>query len=83
MRGLIELNHRQRALLGHALRHPNYRYTIEEHRMSHGVVYQTARTDLLDLVARELLVARKVSNRWRFAAAANLEARLSRPPRDY
>ena len=80
LRGLIDLNHRQRALLGHALRHPNYRYTIEEHRMSHGVVYQTARTDLLDLVARELLVARKVSNRWRFAAAANLEARLSQTP---
>lgn len=51
--------------------------------MSHGVVYQTARTDLLDLVARELLVARKVSNRWRFEAAANLEARLSRTPIDY
>ena len=77
VRGLAGLNHRQRALLGHALRHPNYRYTIAGHRTSHGVVYQTARADLLELVAAGLLEARKIRNRWHFNAVAELERRLS------
>ena len=55
LRELPGLNHRQIALLGHALRHPDAEYTIQAHRTSHGVVYQTARTDLLDLVDRGLL----------------------------
>lgn len=37
------LNHRQRAVLGHALRHPKYRYTYKSYANSHGVVLQTAR----------------------------------------
>lgn len=77
VRGLTDLNHRQRALLGHALRHPNYRYTIEEHRMSHGVVYQTARTDMLELVEAGLLDSRKIRNRWSFNAVDDLERHLS------
>ena len=81
VRGLADLNHRQRALVGHALRHPNYRYTIEEHRMSHDVVYQTARTDLLELVEAGLLDSRKIRNRWFFNAADDLERRLSRTHR--
>ena len=80
LRGLTDLNHRQRALLGHALRHPNYNYTIEGHRRSHGVVYQTARTDLLELVKAGLLDARKLRNRWHFNPIADLENRLSGAP---
>ena len=76
--GLTDLNHRQCALVGHALRHPNYRYTIQEHRMSHGVVYQTARTDLLELVEAGLFDSRKIRNRWFFNADDDLERRLSR-----
>ena len=75
--GLADLNHRQRALLGHALRHPSYRYTVEGHRMCHGVVYQTARADLLELADLELLDARKIRNRWHFAASPNLERCLA------
>ena len=52
------------------------RYTIEGHR-GHNVVYQTARSDLLDLAERGLLTAAKPSNRWQFAAVDDLESRLS------
>jgi Fic family protein len=55
---VAELNHRQRALISHALRHPNAQYTVESHRRSQGVVTQTARTDLEALVTRGLLVSR-------------------------
>lgn len=43
------LNHRQIALIMHALKHYGTQYLIENHRQSHGITYQTARTDLLKL----------------------------------
>ena len=58
--GLTDLNHRQRDLIAHALQHPNQNYSIEYHRSSHGVVYETARKDLLQLADRGLLKKRKV-----------------------
>jgi Fic family protein len=59
MRGIEGLNHRQQVLLTHALKEPGARYQIEAHRRTHGIVYQTARTDLLDLVKRGLLTQDK------------------------
>lgn len=59
LRGLEGLNHRQQALLAHALRERNPRYIIEGHRRSHGVAFQTARDDLFDLVDRGLLTVAK------------------------
>jgi Fic family protein len=72
-----DLNHRQLALLSHAFRHPDMNYTIQSHQTSHNVVYQTARTDLLDLVDRGLLVQRKVGKAYAFVAPTNLGERLS------
>ena len=45
--------------------------------MRHGVVYQTARADLLELADLELLDARKIRNRWHFCASPDLERRLA------
>lgn len=70
------LNHRQVALLTHALRHPGMRYTIESHRRSHKVAYQTARNDLLDLVARTLLSQTKRGRSFHFMAPSDLEQRM-------
>jgi len=78
LHGITVLNHRQQTLIGHALRHPQQRYSFSSHQMSHNVVYQTARTDLLDLERRGLLIGRKVGRTWYFTPATNLEDRLSR-----
>ena len=43
------LNHRQLALVKNAIQHPGAQYTVKSHQTSHGVAYQTARTDLLNL----------------------------------
>ncbi len=72
------LNHRQRAIISHALRHPRFRYTIEGHRVSHNVVYQTARTDLLELNKLGLMTARKIGRTWYFTPREDLEGALSR-----
>ncbi len=76
LRNHPELNHRQLALLSHALRHPDRVYTIESHRRSHGVVYQTARADLLDLEALGFLVRYRRGRRYEFSPAADLGERI-------
>jgi Fic family protein len=77
LRGLTFLNYRQRALIGHALRHPRQVYTFRSHQGSHAVVYETARTDLLDLAERGLLRQWKVGRTRQFTAVADLEKRLA------
>ena len=74
---LDTFNHRQRDLLSHAVRHPGHRYTINAHMAYHGVAYQTARTDLLDLRNREMLSVSKVGRKWVFTAPEDLETKLS------
>ncbi len=69
-------NHRQRALLADALRHPDRRYTIEAHRREHGVVYQTARQDLLDLAEAGYLQQRAIGRTFYFSVPSHLERLL-------
>jgi Fic family protein len=71
-------NHRQIALLSHALRHPDAQYSIQSHRTSHNVVHQTARTDLLDLVRKGVFVQRKVGRRFYFHPLKGLADRMSK-----
>ena len=73
-----DLNHRQLAILSHALKHPGFRYSIGSHKQSHNIVYQTARTDLLNLVKRGLLTQVKRGRSFQFSAPANLTARLQK-----
>jgi Fic family protein len=76
LRANVSLNHRQLALLSHALRHPGTRYTIESHRTSHDVTYQTARSDLLNLEEKALLVRGKSGRAFTFTAIPDLDERL-------
>lgn len=73
-----DLNHRQRALLQHAVRHPAESYTIAGHARSHQVHYQTARTDLIDLVTRGLLEAWRAPEGKRFRPTPQLTKHTTR-----
>ena len=76
LRRSAELNHRQLALLSHALKHPDGRYTIYSHQRSHNIAYQTARTDLLDLEKRDLVEKRKIGKTYYFSPYRDLADRL-------
>lgn len=73
-----ELNPRQLALLNHALKTATARYTIESHQRSHGVSYQTARSDLLSLRDAAILIQRKAGRAFVFTPPPDLRARLTR-----
>lgn len=68
------LNHRQENLILHALKHPGARYTIQGHRSSHRIAYDTARNDLLDLEKQGFLLREKEGNAYVFFASPNLSA---------
>ena len=76
LRTVSGLNHRQLALLSHGVRHPDASYTFASHRASHDVVYQTARTDLLDLEALGFLERHQVGRQYRFYPAEGLTDRV-------
>ncbi|MEL7666604.1 MAG: hypothetical protein AAGU73_00165 [Actinomycetota bacterium] len=54
-----EINHRQRSILGRALKNPAAEFRIAYHKATHNVVYATARADLLELVDKGYLVMGK------------------------
>jgi len=77
LQGVGLLNHRQRALIRHAVRHPDKRYTVQEHRRSHNVSYESARSDLLDLVSRNLFMGVREGKKWAFYPQQQLTGRLA------
>jgi Fic family protein len=71
-------NHRQTALLNHALRNAGESYRVDAHQRLHDVVYQTARNDLLQLEALGLLEKSKQGNAFVFYVPTDLLERLNR-----
>ena len=74
----LVLNHRQVALLGHMLKHPDASYTIDGHRRSHNVTYETARTDLRALDSMGFIVKYTGRRRLIYRMNDNFEDRLKR-----
>jgi len=72
----LQLNHRQVAVIGHLLRHPQTRPTIASHRNSHRVTYQTARTDLLRLAEMGSVQSRKRGRAFEFSLALDAQELL-------
>lgn len=75
------LNHRQIALLNHAMKNPGTLYTIDSHGRSHRISYATSRSDLLTLSQKKLLDQRRLGRKFEFVAPANLNDRISAQPR--
>ncbi|MEO6054430.1 MAG: Fic family protein [Chthoniobacterales bacterium] len=77
LHGWDDLNHRQIAMLGHAMRHPGAIYTIEGHQRSHNIVYETARRDLLALEHKGFLEKTKRGKEMIFRSPRDLEKRIA------
>jgi Fic family protein len=74
--GSGEFNHRQLALLGHAIRNPDHIYTFQGHAASHAVTHETGRTDLLALVEKGLFERHRVGRQHTFTGHPRLADRL-------
>ena len=72
------LNFRQLALLRHALEHPRFSYVVNEHQHSHGVSYDVARKDLLEMADKlGLLIKTRQGKRYYFVVPEDLERRIA------
>jgi Fic family protein len=69
-------NPRQVALINHALRNSDARYTVASHQRSHGVSYESARSDLTKLSALGLLEQRKSGRAFIFLPSHSLLKKL-------
>jgi Fic family protein len=67
LKSISGINHRQLALLSHALRKPDADFTISSHKVSHRIAYATARADLLHLAEIGLLKQRTIGNAMHFS----------------
>jgi Fic family protein len=69
-------NTRQLALLENAIKHPDARYTVTSHGRSHGVVAQTARSDLRGLEEQGFLDRISAGRGFAWTPTDDLERRL-------
>lgn len=71
-----DFNHRQIALLKHALKHPFSAYTVVGQQNSHGTSNQTAKNDLTALESKGLLLRGKVGKAFVYSPVQNLAEKL-------
>jgi Fic family protein len=71
-----DFNHRQVALLEHALRAPGMSYTVASHSRSHHVSGETARKDLAALVDAGLMRQARLSKHFVWRAVEDLADRI-------
>ena len=77
LKGSSNFNHRQLALLSHALRHADAEYSIRLHMTSHNIAYATARADLFRLAELGLLKRRQMGGKtYAFPVPQDLERRI-------
>ncbi len=73
-----DFNHRQLALLKHALKHPFSAYTVVSHQTSHAISNQTAKNDLSALEAKGLLQRGKVGKAFVYRPVQDLAGKLGK-----
>jgi len=71
------LNHRQLAAMDHFLKHSHVTYRIQEHKNANQITYETARTDLLDMVELGLLEKTQEGKSFVFQMPQKLRDRLA------
>jgi Fic family protein len=72
-----KLNHRQLVAMDHLIKHSHAVYRIQEHQNSNQVTYETARTDLLDLVDLGLLEKHREGKAFAFQMPQKLREKLA------
>lgn len=70
------LNHRQRSIIGRALRVPDATFRIGYHRTTHGIGYATAHRDFAELVQKGYLEEETEGRMKVFRAGPSLEERI-------
>jgi Fic family protein len=75
-----DLNDRQRAIIANALTHADEVYTFLSHRESHGISQLTARSDLIELARKGLLMEGKLGRQRCFFPAVDLAKKLLGKP---
>ena len=74
-----DLNHRQLAVLRHGMSHSGYIYTIQQHKNTHGIAYDTARRDLEQLSdTYGFFLKVRQGKSYIFVAPSDLQQRLLR-----
>ena len=76
LRNISHFNHRQRALISHALRHPDFEYSVNSHMVSHNIAYETARSDLNKLVEKGIMDSKKIGKTWIYNPVLNIKYKL-------
>ena len=74
-----KLNFRQMQIISHALKHPNFSYSINAFRNSYGIAYDTARKDLVELSDKfKFLKKLKDGKTFLFISPPDLEERIEK-----